>query len=52
MPRKRHVSRNMEQYARLTKEFVMPRKRHVSRNYQSNRRNRRYVRHASQEACE
>ena len=33
MPRKRHVSRNLQNSAGAAIDLVMPRKRHVSRNY-------------------
>ena len=32
MPRKRHVSRNIDEGQEYTSDEVMPRKRHVSRN--------------------
>ena len=52
MPRKRHVSRNVQGvYGNLVQD-VMPRKRHVSRNDGVTITLIRNTGHASQEACE
>ena len=52
MPRKRHVSRNLQHVNPFHSRKVMPRKRHVSRNTEEMNPEEETKRHASQEACE